>query len=332
MSKYLLLTLLFAAVLYSCSSTRNASKDANDKSSGSKHEAITTSFDDVDTSMIVQNHLSPDQKPTPLTDLARTEEGSYVLAPGYYEADFKTYCLQPGTPDPSNRDAYFRAPLTGSRKDIIETILRKSQQKSYLEQRNVQLLLWAVVSKSNFDNLSSPVKSTAYDLLSSKQIFELRGGTMGLVKTVVSTTGITGVNNDLQNLFSIGTSTYEAYEKLAVLSEPSVIKRPDFKRDQWYKNHDGYYVRYLPDSYKNTKIQVYVPQDCVDSSGKKNGNYVIFDPTTMIIVPAYSNSQRLGVGGAVVDVIKEVIKIEKNSPPPPPRKTPPPVKTTKPQQ
>ena len=332
MSKYLLSSLLITALLYSCGSTRNTSKDSNEKPSTSKHEAITTSFDDVDTSNIVQNHLSADQKPAPLTDLARTEDGSYVLSPGYYETDFKTYCLQPGTPSPSSNDAYFRAPLTGNRKDIIETILRNSQRRPDLEQKNVQLLLWSVVSKSNFDNLSSPVKNAAYELLSPKQIFELRGGTMGLVKTVVSTTGITNVNGNLQNLFALGTSSYEAYEKLAVLSEPSQIKRPDFKRDQWYKNHDGYYVRYLPDSYKSTKIQVYVPADCLDSTGKKNGNYVVFDPTTMIIVPAYSNAQRLGVGGAVVDVIRQVIKIEKSSPPPPPRKEAPPVKTTKPQQ
>jgi len=332
MMKYLLTSVWFVLIV-SCSSTRNASNE--EASHASRHaETISSSFDDVDTSNIVQHFLATDQKPAPLSDLSRTEDGAYVLAPGYYEADFKTFCLQPGTPSPSSRDAYFRAPLTGSRKDIIETILRNSQKKPYLEQQNVQLLLWSVVSKSNFDNLSSPVKSTAYELLSSKQIFELRGGTMGLVKTVMNTTGIANANSDLQKLFSIGTSSYEAYEKLAVLAEPPVIKRPDFKRDQWYKNPDGYYVKYLPDTYKNTKIQLYVPQDCVDSTLKRNGNYVVFDPTTMIIVPAYSNSQRLGVGGAVVDVIKQVIKVGQNLPPPPPRKTPPPppVKTTKQQQ
>ena len=327
--KYLLTSVWFV-VMVSCSSTRNASND-NKNHMFDHHETISTSFDDVDTSNIVEHLISPDQKPAPLSDLSRTENGAYVLTPGYYEADFKTYCLQPGTPSPSNKDAYFRAPLTGSRKDIIESILRNSQQKPYLEQKNVQLLLWSVVSKSNFDNLSSPVKSTAYELLTQKQIFELRGGTMGLVKTVVNTTGIANANSGLQQLFSLGTSSYEAYEKLAVLTEPPVMKRPDFKRDQWYKNADGYFVKYLPDTYKNTKIQLYVPKDCVDSTGKRNGTYVIFDPTTMIIVPAYSNSQRLGVGGAVVDVVKQVIKVGQNLPPPPPRKStppPPPVKTS----
>src|SRR4051812_43934758 len=332
MAKYLLNLFWFVLIL-SCSSTRNASNEAGRTVSHHNHETISSSFDDVDTSHIVQNQLSPDQKPTALTDLPRTEEGAFVLSHGFYEGDFKTYCLQPGTPDPSSKDAYFRAPISGNRKEIVETILRNSQKKSYLEQRNVQLLLWSVVSKSNFDNLSSPVKSTAYELLSTKQIYELRGGTIGLVKQVVSATNITGVNNDLARLFEIGTSSYEAYEKLAVLNEPSQIRRPDFKRDQWYKTQDGYFVRYLPSNYKNTKIQVYVPENALDSTGKRNGDYLVFDPTTMVIVPAYSNSQRLGVGGTVVDIIREVIKIEKHSTPPPPRKNPPPpTKTTKPQQ
>jgi hypothetical protein len=332
MSKYLLSSLLFVCILTSCGSTRNASNENNQHQLHDKHEAVTTSFDDVDTANIVQNQLVAGQLPAPLTNLARTEEGAYVLSPGFYETDFKTYCLQPGTPSPSSKDAYFRAPLTGNRKEIIETILRNSQRKPNLDQKNVQLLLWSVVSKSNFDNLSYPVQSTARELLSPKQIFELRGGTMGVVKTVVSATGITGVNSDLQKLFDMGTSTYDAYERLAVLDQPSEIRRPDFKRDQWYKQEEGYYVRYLPDSYQHTKIQVYVPANLLDTTGKKSGEYVVFDPTTMVIVPAYSNAQRLGVGGAVVDVITQVIKIEKHSPLPPPRKTPPPVKTTKPQQ
>ncbi len=322
MTKYLPYTLWLVLVFTSCGSTHNASNESSSKQSRNNHEAISSSFDDVDTSHFVQNHLVGAQNPLPLTNLSRTEEGAYVLAPGFYETEFKTYCLQPGTPDPTSSDAYFRAPLTGNRKEIIETILRNSQQKPYLEQRNVQLLLWSVVSKSNFDNLSYPVQSTARELLTPKQIFELKGGTMGVVKTVVKASGITSANGDISRLFDMGTSSYEAYENLAVLRVPSQSKRPDFKRDQWYKQEEGYYVRYFPSGYRNTRIQVYVPNDLLDSTNKKAGEYLVFDPTSKVIVPAYSNAQRLGIGGAVVEVIKEVIKIEKKMPPPAPRKLP----------
>jgi hypothetical protein len=39
-------------------------------------------------------------------DLPQTQYGGFVLKPGFYEAEFKTYCLQPGTPDPHSGDAY----------------------------------------------------------------------------------------------------------------------------------------------------------------------------------------------------------------------------------
>ena len=43
------------------------------------HETISTNFDDVDTSNIVEHLISGDQKPAPLTDLSRTENGAYIL-------------------------------------------------------------------------------------------------------------------------------------------------------------------------------------------------------------------------------------------------------------
>ncbi len=33
------------------------------------------------------------EQPQPLTDLHQTEEGEIVLAEGYYEANYKSYCL-----------------------------------------------------------------------------------------------------------------------------------------------------------------------------------------------------------------------------------------------
>ena len=65
-------------------------------------------------------------KPLSLMDLPQTQDGEIVLSEGFYEADFKSYCLQPGTPSPSNGDAYRQGPLTSYRRDIIETVLRNS--------------------------------------------------------------------------------------------------------------------------------------------------------------------------------------------------------------
>lgn len=252
------------------------------------------------------------QKPQSLLDLPESQDGDIILSNGYYEADFKSYCLQPGTPDPSSRDAYMMGPLNGNRRDIVETILRNSLNKPQLEQKNIQLLLWSVVSRSNFNRLSFPVQTTAAQLLTPKQIFALRGGVMGVVKSVAEVLPDSGPFQEMNQLFNLGTSSYEVYERVAILREPSVIRRPDFKRDQWYKQDGGYYVRYFPTSYQQVKIQVYVPEGAVDSTGKKSGSYLLFDPVKMMAIPANSNAQRLGIGAPIADIIRQVIEIQKD--------------------
>src|SRR5689334_19684528 len=55
--------------------------------------------------------------PDSLTNLDRTQDGGFILKPGYYQATLKTYCLQPGTPDPTPGNAYVHAPISGYRAD-----------------------------------------------------------------------------------------------------------------------------------------------------------------------------------------------------------------------
>jgi hypothetical protein len=302
MSKNLLKIAWFVILLSSCVSTsRNASQNNN---------AVATHAAQLD--------LPADLKPVSLTDLPRTQDGGFVLAPGYYEAEFKTYCLQPGTPDPSPRDAYLQAPVSGYRKDIVETVLYNSRRRPDIEQRHVQLLLWSVVSGSNFDRLSPAVRADAIKLLTPKQVFELKGGVMSIVKAVSYNlpAGANG-HNDVRRLFEIGSDSYEAFERMAVLREPSQVNRADFKNDQWYKQKNKYYVRYFPVSYQKVKIQVYVPDGIIDSTGKTAGEYLVFDPTGLQAIPANSNAQRLGIGGPFLYIVRVIIQINKEKGPPP---------------
>ena len=294
-------------LLSSCAhSSRNAVSSNNNSNSVHSRTKANPDLAVIDTTINHLDSLLAERKPQSLMELPKSEDGGFVLSPGYYEADFKSYCLQPGTPDPSARDAYLQAPLTGYRKDIIESILRNSQEKTYLEQKNIQLLLWSVVSGSNFNKLSPSVKSTANELLSPKQSFELKGGVMGVVKTL--SVAFPSGNNNLTKLFEIGTGSYEAFERIAVLRQPSEIRRPDLKRDQWYKQVEGYYVRYLPSSYQRVSIQVYVPEGIVDTTA---GKYIIFDPVSLLAIPANSNAQRLGIGAPVIEIVRAIINVQK---------------------
>jgi len=325
MSRFLLKNFFVFLLLIACNPAHrsvSSNRELNNHP-GNLSEALPSELMRVDTTSQKDSAI----KPLSLMELPQTEDGEIVLSQGFYEADFKSYCLQPGTPSPSDKDAYRQAPLTGYRRDIIETILRNSLKKPELEQRNIQLLLWSVVSGSDFRKLSWDVQTTAQQLLSRKQIFELKGGVMGVVKTVseaLPATGVTSANLKLKQLFELGTSSYELFERVAVLQQTSRTNKASVNKDQWYKQPDGYYLRYFPSSYQHVKIQVYVPREA--PALKNPGDYLLFDPVTMMAMPTNSNSQRLGIGAPAVDVLRKIIQIQKT--PGNPKK--PPVKPANP--
>ena len=301
MQASLLKNLFFVILLSSCvSSSRNGKQALSD-----------SPIDEISSS---EPFITSDQKPLSLMDLPQSENGGFVLAPGFYEAEFKTYCLQPGTPDPSQGDAYLQGPITGYRKDIIESVLLNSKGQPQMDQKNIQLLLWSVVSNSNFNKLSSHVQADAMKLLTPKQVFQLKGGVAGVIKTVSNSTNLFNADKGMQNLFEKGISSYESFERIAVLKEQSKITRKNVKYDQWYKQNENYYIRYFPVSYKKVRVQVYVPDSLMDAKNKINGEYLVFDPTGQQAIPAFTNAQRLGIGApVVVDVVRAVIKVNKGT-------------------
>jgi hypothetical protein len=301
MSTTLLKSLSFVFLLAACSRKMHNSKEPLNGNAG--QPAISE-----------QPVIASDKNPASLMGLPQTQDGGFVLSPGFYEAEFKTYCLQPGTPDPSQGDAYLQSPLTGYRKEIIQTVLLNSRNMPEMNQRNIQLLLWSVVSGSDFNKLSYAVKADARQLLTPKQIFELQGGIVGLIKTVSYQSGLLNANSDMRKLFEIGTSSYENFERLAVLREPSKITKTGIKYDTWYKQKENYYIRYFPLSYQKVRIQVFVPDGLLDAEGKVGGEYLVFDPTGQQAIPAFTNAQRLGIGAPVIiDVVRKVIQIKKVS-------------------
>ena len=303
MSASLLKSLCFVIVLASCASASRNGKQ-------------TVSNNTIDSYTALQPSIASGQTPQSLMDLPQTPNGGFVLAPGFYEAEFKTYCLQPGTPDPSQGDAYLQGPVTGYRKDIIESVLLNSRERPELDQKNIQLLLWSVVSGSNFNKLSQPVQADAMKLLTPKQVFTLKGGVAGVIKTVTKSSKVFNAESGMQRLFETGITSYESFERLAVLNEPSQIRRTGVKYDQWYKQKENYYVRYFPASYKKVRIQVYVPDSVMNAENKMDGEYVVFDPTGQQAIPAFTNAQRLGIGAPVLDIIRVIIEVNKRSDPP----------------
>ena len=315
MTTTLLKSLSFVLLLAACSSARHSSQEATNVPATSFAAPVAVAAPPV---------IATDARPQSLMDLPQSETGGFVLQPGFYEAEFKTYCLQPGTPDPRPGDAYLQGPVTGHRKEMVEAVLLASREQPGIDQKHVQLLLWSMVSGSSFNSLSPAVQRDAARLLTPKQVFELRGGWVGAIRSVTQATGLLSANNDISRLFERGIASYEAYERLAVRTEPARVIRAGVRSDQWYRQPEGYYTRYFPESYKKVRIQVYVPGSLLDSNGQVDSEYVVFDPTGQGAVPAYTNAQRLGIGAPVlVDIVRKVIKVAKPQSPRMPEKKDP---------
>ena len=60
----------------------------------------------------------------------------------------------------------------------------------------------------------------------------------------------------------------------------------DVPSGRWSLHPDGYYIRYLPQSYSNTVVNIWVPQGSA-AIGKE------YDPATHIAVPGNTSRQRL---------------------------------------
>ena len=85
--------------------------------------------------------------------------------------------------------------------------------------------------------------------------------------------------------------TYEALEQTAVLTGmlPSGANRLAVSQ-VWIQHPHGFYVRYLPQGYQRTTLQIYVPQAAAASPAP-----LVFDPSEEIATPASTGRQRLGI-------------------------------------
>ncbi len=110
MSKFLLRNFFIFLLLVACNPAHRSvttSQELNDHSTKSS-QALPSELVRIDSTGTMQNDSAT--KPLSLMDLPQTEDGEIVLSDGFYEADFKSYCLQPGTPSPSGNDAYKQGP------------------------------------------------------------------------------------------------------------------------------------------------------------------------------------------------------------------------------
>jgi hypothetical protein len=269
---------------------------------GGNNQPITTSLEHARWAVDSLDNFTPREAVRSMLELQRTPNGGFVLQPGYWEMHTQSYCLKAGTHGPGGGDGYIFAPTSGPAEDAVTTILRNSVNHPEIPQQQIQTLLWAIIARAKFEDLSTEHKATASRLLTPRQIASLNrsaldlipGDEMGALMNRVPgpLRQIVEAESQLRNMLADPAASFEQMEAVAVLSG-AVGMGPGSREvpsGRWSLHPDGYYVRYLPQGYSYTVTQIWVPQGS-PAVGRE------YDPATHIAVPGNTSRQRLVQSG-----------------------------------
>lgn len=260
-------------------------------------QPITTSLPDARWGYAEFDNFTPRDRKRSMMELQRTPNGGFVVQPGYYELVAQSYCLKAGTHGPGGGDGYLYAPPRGPAEDAVMTIVRNSVNRPEIRQSDIQQLLWAIIARAKFEDLSPQLKAVASQLLTPRQLVSLNRSALDVVTGPAMERLVGGVPAPLRQIAQAEASlrqmltaggSFAEMERIAVLSgnAPLGPGSQQIPSGRWSQHPDGYYVRYLPQSYSRTTIQIYVPQGS-PGIGRE------FDPATHIAVPGNTSRQRL---------------------------------------
>jgi hypothetical protein len=264
--------------------------------------AVTTGFADADQTVYLPDDFAPGAF-RPLNSRPTGPDGAYLLAPGEaYRAALQSFCLHAGTYGPSKGGGYLYAPLKGARADIIRTILRGAPDHREIAQSDVQRLLWAIEADMSVRDLPPATRQAAEALLSpqdlaslvANDVRELFDRARALAPLPPTVSGLVDLHARMRALISNPNVGFAEIERLAVRSGLPPRGGPDIPRGRWSAHPSGAFIRYLPEGYSRTTIEVYVPP-----SPRGANHAVEFDPRGDVAVPANTSSQRLGISGPV---------------------------------
>lgn len=242
--------------------------------------------------------VPPPEGPRPLLELERTTEGGFVLEAGYWEMHTQSYCLKAGTHGPGGGDGYLFAPPRGTAEEAVVSILRNSVAQPDIAQRDIQVLLWAIIARSKFEDLPAGLKATAARLLTAQQLAMLNRNALDLLPGPALDRALSELpplvrqaleaEAKLRKMLVDPASTFDELEAVAVLTGAAGWGEGSRQvpAGRWSLHPDGYYVRYLPRGYSHTVTQLWVPEGS-EAVGRT------YEAAQHIAVPGNTARQRL---------------------------------------
>jgi len=230
---------------------------------------LTTSFDDAARQLPVLDRKEMRREARSLRRLPRTATGGFRLQPGLWGDTFESYCLRTATHAPGKGDGYLLAPIKGARTAAIQAILQGTVKHPEVPRGDVQMLLWAILSRVRVSDMAPRLQAAARVLLPATEVRAINASGLDVLAAAERTRlgGLAApvrqaleIESDLRYQFSRVDVTYDEVERIAVLSGARPEdQRNAIKRGQWSRHPRGYFIRFFPDSFANTRVEILVP-------------------------------------------------------------------------
>ncbi len=224
-------------------------------------------------------------------------DGAFILKPGIYEVYAQSFTLDLGDVNTTKAGGYYPAPIKGSKAKIVAALLKQSELHPDITQADIQQLLFAIVQGTDLEKMPPAIQQTAVRVLPHNTVAQMQGATQAKA-----------LENSLMNMLNQRLSKNPAAQQQMNqisngLKQAQQMAGPSFKADAeasepvargtWAEMPGGFYVRYLPDGYMKTRLQVMVPDEAIAQADPKAP--LTFDPTQYLAVLGQAPPERIGI-------------------------------------
>lgn len=294
-----------------------------------KSGPISTTFDDAKFEVdALYNFEPPETAYQPLDIQPKTSNGSYSLKSGLYTMNAKSFCLRGYTHGPSRGDGHLYAPLEGSKAELVSLILQRYGENPSIPQQNIQVLLWAIIAGSDMNTLGNQYANTLNELFTAGELLEFQGKDLldGMANEQIAkfrSLALNSMSPKLRNMLEADNTmrrlisqnqSFQDIERVAIIAgvAPKSDMIREVSRGRWSYHPDGYFIRFFPNGYPQTKVDIYVPRKGEVVKDQRENFMLVnndtgeeieitYDPSSMVAVPANQSSQRIGVSPVPVN-------------------------------